>query len=689
MSKVSKRRYCPAVTHEITPAECGENRGSHYACPADCIYSPMAPANYSQLLEIEDALDKKCMAFIKDETRRFPSLDKAMQKAYANHSIHAIHAFYEWQFFFRRDDSGLTLTEKWERAAGLKNDERVLLRAKMQTRVALLEIHRVLDDQRIEAVDLLCAEPKPFLLQDRSLAAMAVRFGTALVWIYPLPHYRRLSGTAIVLPEMAQFEAAEIVSEIARHLGGPATENELRLWLAENFVRFDEALHATANARRLQMFAGVDAQFGKAVYELRASFGECRDMLDDVPEIEPDRLAPNERDEGFAEARVWFSDEEAVKFGSVRPALGRVLLGQSHCRLEAMGAERLARLREQFETQLGGRVRFTGELRDDLAVRMKEKEPKINESLVPPKLLEQPQKILLSSSRVDAPPRGKSLKDLEHELFLEQDRAFLDDSIPALEGRTPRQAARDPAVRPKLIRLMKQRVRMQDERNLETGQSNDLNWMLRELGLNELIFDPPPIRPPREKMFNQELAEEEDDLTDTLDFPPAPPLPDEPFSLPEAMDRLAEVMVAFDSAAQALGELEASGSTFIDDAWSVVADMVEDQEFDVLVAFLVQARFALVPAGFHSPALNFDRLCDAFDTEMEKFVEAMTSSAPKQTFELFEASRQPALTQIILAQFLEAIPKMPKKIRPRLESQPILAVLLKVMIDELDRKLRR
>ena len=50
---------------------------------------------------------------------------------------------------------------------------------------------------------------------------------------------------------------------------------------------------------------------------------------------------------------------------------------------------------------------------------------------------------------------------------------FLDERLVALGHRTPREAARDPALRPKLIHLMKQRVRSLDERNLQAGRTEE------------------------------------------------------------------------------------------------------------------------------------------------------------------------------------------------------------------------
>ena len=70
--------------------------------------------------------------------------------------------------------------------------------------------------------------------------------------------------------------------------------------------------------------------------------------------------------------------------------------------------------------------------------------------------------------------------------------------MPALGGLTPRQAATDPRHRPTLLRLLKGQVRSFDEENLRQGTSGDMDWLLRELGANELILPPPPLRLPSE-----------------------------------------------------------------------------------------------------------------------------------------------------------------------------------------------
>jgi hypothetical protein len=687
MSKTAKQRFCPAVRRQISSAECGENRGSRYACPSDCLFSPLACANYELLLELESEVDRKSEERLIAEERDSPALRKTSQLASAANSPHAWHAFCEHAFFFLRDAAGLSLMERWQRQGfpGLKNDERVLLQAKMRTRVALLEIHRIIDTEQIEAVDLLEAAPRPMILRDRSLASRAPRFATALCWVYPLPHYWRLSGTAIILPEIAQFEPDEIVRETAVHLGGPSGEMELRLWLVENFVRVDESLMATSRMRRMQMLAGVDAQYGKAVYEMRAPFGACRDALDEIPGVEPDSLSQTERNEGFADARVWETDQDPGKVTAAPFTLGRVLLGQSHCRLESMGRERLGQLRGRFETALGERARFVSERFDDLAAKLSEKEPRPNEAIIPPRLLEEPTKIIIGASRAPIPPGG-SPADAEAQQRDRYLHAFLEDPVPALGGLTPRAAAQDPALRPKLIRLLKQWVRRHDEDNLRTGRNDDINWLLRELGATEIIFDPSP---PRLRLAEDDEADEDDfDDSDDDSAWPLPVLPPEPFSLEEVLARQAAILREFEVAKRALDYLEDCGSFFIDDAQDLCEEGLEPGEFGLLVPFLIQARFALVPSGFREPVLDFERLAEAYHQTLETYLQKVTDIDSDLIIRWFEDGRQPVLAQILAFSMSQAFQSLPEKEKPALDSEVAMMFVLRLMIDELDRSIR-
>jgi hypothetical protein len=695
MGKASKLRACPAVGRDISSAECGASRISLYTCPADCPHLPFAPANYTQLLEIEERLDRRAMDFLIAGSTDKPAMERALEAARYQANPHALHAFYEWNLFFARGTDGRSAAERGDQSPdwALKNDERVLHRAKMKTRVALLEIREVLDDERINAADLLSSGAPAIRLHDRSLAATATRFAVALTWVFPLPHYWRLSGTGILIPALGRFEPREIVTEIVSHLGGPITEPEMRVWLAGNFVRFDEALMATCRLRRMEMMAGVDAKFGKAIYELQAPFGECRKRVDELSDVEPDDLSAGERMEGFAEARVWFAEtpvsKQAVPPGG-RPVLGRVLLGQGHWRLEAMGAKNLAGLRERFETEFGSRARFTSERLDDLGASLAADEPAADRTLAPTRLLEDPQQILLASSRMPPPPRGVTREQTEAELLQVADRQFLDEHIPALDNRTPREAAADPALRPRLIRLLKERVRGHDERNLRTGRNDDINWLLRELGADEILFNPPPWRPPPEQFEEDDAFEDAaiEGFTGGPGLPPAPVLPAEPLDMEEADRRLDAGMAPFETAADAFASLEACGVTILDDVDELMGDRLDENEYAVAITFILQAVLALVPPGHHGPPTSFESLERGYITNLGSMLERMRIKRPEEVMSFLTAGPQPHLMLALTGRIMKIYASGPKAFRPRPETQFVILALVKAVVEELDRALR-
>ena len=244
MGKASKKRHCPAIDGPITPVECGERRVSVYACPESCPHNPFAPANYDNLLRLDDELQPKTLDRLFRAMPDREAIERHFQEARKVNPRHGLSARINWDTCFQKDAEGRTLIQAWERDGfvGLKNDERVVLRARAQLRVALLEVRQIPDLETVEVVDLLAPAQPPFILRDRKLAESAVRFTTLLAWIYPLPWFWRAFGTALEIPASDTLDTAEMVTEIVRHLGGPTDEAGVRRWLAEHFARFADAL---------------------------------------------------------------------------------------------------------------------------------------------------------------------------------------------------------------------------------------------------------------------------------------------------------------------------------------------------------------------------------------------------------------------------------------------------------------
>lgn len=70
----------------------GENRGSRYQCPAECPHNPFAPGNYTQLLELVDLVDPKCMARLKSEEGEGSAFARERNRATRDQSITATQA---------------------------------------------------------------------------------------------------------------------------------------------------------------------------------------------------------------------------------------------------------------------------------------------------------------------------------------------------------------------------------------------------------------------------------------------------------------------------------------------------------------------------------------------------------------------------------------------------------------------
>jgi hypothetical protein len=72
------------------------------------------------------------------------------------------------------------------------------------------------------------------------------------------------------------------------------------------------------------------------------------------------------------------------------------------------------------------------------------------------------------------------------EFFRQHYTKFLDDAIPALKGLSPRQAATDLLMRPRLVELMKEHIHGIEAQSKNQGIRISLDWVLEELSLMEL-----------------------------------------------------------------------------------------------------------------------------------------------------------------------------------------------------------
>lgn len=235
------------------------------------------------------------------------------------------------------------------------------------------------------------------------------------------------------------------------------------------------------------------------------------------PEIHSEELSEEDAEEGFVLRWVWA--REGCSVGAGRTVLCAILFHEDNqVRLETSSAKRRDEAKPLFEKFLGDTVSFISESAADLAMELLQQRRLFYDAkLVPDKLLEEPTLIETSQTRLPreyASLSHEEIMQMTHELFL---RNFPDQPVPALDGKTPRQAADDPTLRPMLLRMMKKHVHSNDEDDLKNGTQTEINGLLRELKLDEIIFPPPPLRnpPPEDDEWDDDNEEwDEEDWED-------------------------------------------------------------------------------------------------------------------------------------------------------------------------------
>jgi hypothetical protein len=452
-----------------------------------------------------------------------------------------------------------------------------------------------------------------------------------------------------------------------------------------------KSIAATTNERLRRMYIGLDASWGHAVYELRAPYAECRAVLDAEPALEPTDLEASEHAEGFIEVRTWFDNSAEALAKSLqqgRPLLGTIQMKEGSWKVEASSGARLDCLRRLFEKRLGQRVRFVRERRDDLGARMAGNISVASDSdLIPPSLLEHIDAPALTISKVSfcTPIDPGKLTETVRQNAL---RTFPDEPVPMLDGRSPREAARDPILRKRLIALMKIHVRGVDEENLRKGAASDINPLLRELGLHEIDFPPPPRRPVQRA---EQETDEDDDPPHPGGMPRAsgpqlPPLPSSrPLTPEEAEERFRAAIDAFDLAGEALETMAAAGSTLFDDLLQVTEGLITDEHFNLLVPLLIPAWFALVPRDGPVPLIPSNVLRAALVRDFHSFGSVRIHSASDS---FLKDHRQPELAQFAMGQCMANFSRAPKKMKPKPEEQAVIMLVLCTVINELDRVVR-
>jgi hypothetical protein len=272
---------------------------------------------------------------------------------------------------------------------------------------------------------------------------------------------------------------------------------------AKQNLRVVDAVTAVSAARWEASIRKIDCQIIRTDYRNREGstlirkFQNQSNILQEIP-------SDDELREGFHEAFVSLVREEPASdqlqlssanttgFSMGRPVVGRILIGTERVRLEASSAMHHQSLKAQFEKLAGSVTEFLREHRIDLVAQMlSRKSGMYDPSLVPAKLLENTSQMVLSTDLL--PNNSDEPQRVALDAYAAMYENFIDNPISALDEQTPRSVSKKPALRNRLLRLTQTHIRNCDQKRREEGVDIDLNPLLCELGLDELISEPPPL----------------------------------------------------------------------------------------------------------------------------------------------------------------------------------------------------
>ncbi len=486
----SGKRECPAINGRICTACCGSKRVSAIACTPECEYNPFGINSYDLWLRGDGTCQPKMHKFVVDhlasksiyeEVGKYAIGDRPQDdEDFASAAAFLVHN----KLFLEPYEDDRCLADVWERESwqGLTNDERMMIQCRRHAYPALLEIQQTLDDKAMSCLDLLDKSRKPFVVYDRNTAGRAARFTRLLTWICHYPNFSRLGPmgmeldhplSSIVMDEIRSGSLREGISEVE--------------YLKIHFVAVCRQATATAKRRLEEMIRSLDANPWIAAYALRADREEIAGLLAKKPEFE--REPPSRSGEADALCYAWLRKGESEEIENAASpqirsefqrggvgVLGQVQLHADRLTLTSFGEQKFRSAREKLEKYCGNRISFTIEserpLKDELLKRFVEEARDEDEPV------DQPD----PANQIPAEVQRTLLRDFHNKHY----RQFLDDSIPALKGMTPREAAKDEHMRPELLSLMKEHLNGIDRRNRKEGLDLNIDWVLGELNLDEL-----------------------------------------------------------------------------------------------------------------------------------------------------------------------------------------------------------
>jgi tetratricopeptide (TPR) repeat protein len=395
-------------------------------------------------------------------------------------------AFLEWLIHDFRLSTGRPAIAQFlmDRGSGLPADERAILEEWQDASVGLQEVVGLDPGRSLTLRDVFTGETRTVREVRGSLsAARWDLLGARLIQVQGEPF---LSGTITIFhPKDREGLVRHVTERYQKFCRDHPGASWREFFRVEALVLHRHAERLAREARPPQVHTpeGHPIMLGRLRYDVRDPRRLLRVLAvaPDFEETTDPSGPPTAR--GFAWVRTGPAERyvkqttlpsEGIMLNSQRldadgtagiPGLATLSLVGDDLKVEAMSAERLAWVKARLAELAGDAIRLRADVIEDPMEKLRavpEGRPgRETASEIPPEV------------------RTRLVGQMLHRHFT----AWLDQTIPALDGRTPRQAARDMLLRPRLIQILREVENAQDRERQQGKPWYDAAWMWETLGI--------------------------------------------------------------------------------------------------------------------------------------------------------------------------------------------------------------
>jgi hypothetical protein len=490
------KRPCPATGGVICPACCGSNRGSKLNCPFECGFYPFSLAGHELFAEVERSWATKTQDYLEErigEAELSKTFDTFMSDSIRSVPERLMGVYYPTLFhslLVRRDQDGKTSVDQWEAGgwSGLNNNDRLMMQFCRKSFVTIVEVQRKLENGMMECRDLFEPEPNLLMVYQRKGARPIPRFTKILCWLTSLADYTRISAGGFEVPEMIWRSVLKFIENSIADQAQQRPGLTSKQFLAENLSSMAGLIEFLMSEARKQIMESMDFHQCSACYKLIGSVEEAKAVLDSKPDFAHEAIVDQETGEAVKFSYTWLREGESKEIAKGLPGktlpdnnqsvgvLGHIELYENRMVVGTLSKQKHSFARKMVDMYLGQLVEFERETIVDLARQIAERDqvwPDDEEQLREP-----------AEDQAGVLPEEQ--RQLINENHLQHYTKLLDFPVESLGNKSPREAAREPALRTGLIEWSKGHIHHIELINQRDGLDLRLDWFLDELGLPEL-----------------------------------------------------------------------------------------------------------------------------------------------------------------------------------------------------------